>query len=53
MIEIKRGLDPEVKVSAPLADWKPDHIKVECVEPASFLVIDNPTATVGTIHILP
>jgi hypothetical protein len=42
MIEIKRGLAPEVKVSAPPADWVPDRIKLECAEPASFLVIDNP-----------
>jgi hypothetical protein len=42
MIEIKRGLAPEVKVSAPPADWVPDHIKLECAEPSSFLVIENP-----------
>jgi hypothetical protein len=42
MVEIKGGLGPEVKVSAPPADWKPDHIKVECEELASFLVTDNP-----------
>jgi hypothetical protein len=35
MIEIKRGLAPEVKVSAPPADWVPDCIKLECAEPAS------------------
>jgi hypothetical protein len=42
MIEVKRGLAPEVKVSSPPADWVPDHVKLECAEPASFLVIDNP-----------
>jgi hypothetical protein len=41
MIEIKRGLAPEVKVSAPPADWVPDRIKLACAEPESFLVIDN------------
>jgi hypothetical protein len=39
MIEIKRGLAPEVKVPA---DWVPDRVKLECTEPASFLVVDNP-----------
>jgi hypothetical protein len=42
MIEIKRGLAPEVKVSEPPADWAPDRIKVECAEPKSFVEIDNP-----------
>jgi hypothetical protein len=42
MIKVKRGLAPEVKVSAPPADWVPDRVKLECAEPASFLVIDNP-----------
>jgi hypothetical protein len=38
MIEIKRGLAPEVKVSAPPADWIPDRVKLE---------------RVGTVHISP
>jgi hypothetical protein len=42
MIKIKRSLAPEVKVSAPPANWVPDRIKLECAKPASFLVIDNP-----------
>jgi hypothetical protein len=42
MIEVKRGLAPEVKVSSPPADWVPDCVKREGTEPASFLVIDNP-----------
>jgi hypothetical protein len=39
---MKRGLAPEVKVSSPPADWVPDRVKLECAEPASFLVLDNP-----------
>jgi hypothetical protein len=42
MIEIKRGLDPEVKVSEPPADWVPERIKVEFAEPELFVEVDNP-----------
>ena len=42
MVEIKRGLGPEVKVSQPPADWVPDRVKVESAEPEFFVEIDNP-----------
>jgi hypothetical protein len=52
MIEVKRGLAPEVKVSSPPADWVPDCVKRECTEPASFLVIDNPGGWDNTLSVL-
>ena len=42
MIEIKRGLGIEVKVSEPPVDWVPDRIKTEMFKPESFEEIDNP-----------
>jgi hypothetical protein len=42
MIEIKTGLDPEVKLSEPPADWVLERIKVEFAEPESFIEVDNP-----------
>jgi hypothetical protein len=51
MIEVKRGLAPEVKVSAPPANWVPDRVKFEYTEPASFLLLIT-LWWVGRIHVL-
>jgi hypothetical protein len=42
MVKIKRGIDPEVKVSEPPADWVLEQINFEFAEPEPFIEIDNP-----------
>ena len=42
MVEIRKRLGMHVKVSSPPDDWKPDRIKTDMSEPASFEDIDNP-----------